>query len=216
MRIVEHCGDFKVANLIMIHIPAHLVGFYNISQVRDKGESSPAAEQAIKIDPVERGPFSYVGGYVVSQLFKRNKGKSRPQNEELQVLLQNMKSAEWNSFISARTRGGLVTPCNDLVGILEEVEVLFRNEVTKSKLVLRNIPTDKICFSTLESSTVNSLWDNIVLTPGINSGSSTTKLCLENVVKLYLNVRSFSYAKDYVVKYKIREKEVKKWHLERT
>jgi hypothetical protein len=64
---------------------------------------------------------------------------SSPQNEEIQVLLQNMKSAESNSFISARTRDGLVTPCNDLVGILEEVEVLFRNEVTKSKLVLRNI-----------------------------------------------------------------------------
>jgi hypothetical protein len=99
-----------------------------------------------------------------------------------------------------------------LVGILEEAEVLFRNEVkvSKSKLVLRNIPTDKICFSTLESPTVKSLWDNIVLSSGINSGSSTTKLCLENVVKLYLKVRSFSYAKDYVVKYKIREKEVKK------
>ena len=128
------------------------------------------------------------------------------------MLLQNLKSAESNSFISARTRGGLVTPCNDLVGILEEAEVLFRNEVkvSKSKLVLRNIPTDKICFSTLESPTVKSLWDNIVLTSGINSGSSTTKLCLENVVKLYLKVRSFSYAKDYVVKYKIRETEVKK------
>ena len=111
-----------------------------------------------------------------------------------------MKSTESNSFISARIRGGLVTPCNDLVGILEEAEVLFRNEVIKSKLVLRNIPTDKICFPTLESPTVKSLWDNVVLTSGINSGSSTKKLCLENVVKLYLEVRSFSYAKDYVVK----------------
>jgi hypothetical protein len=36
---------------------------------------------------------------------------------------------------------------------------------------------------------------------------------LENVVKLYLKVRSFSYAKDDVVKYKIREKEVKKGAL---
>ena len=140
--------------------------------MRYKGKSSPAAEQAIKLNPAECGPLSYVGGFVVSQLFKRNKGKSSPQNEELQVLLQNMKSAESNSFISARTRGGLVTPCNDLVGILEEAEVLFRNEVTKSELVLRNIPTDKICFSMLESPTVKSLWDNIVLTSGINSGSN--------------------------------------------
>ena len=62
MQIIELCGDFKVANLIMIHIPDHLVGFYNISQMRDNGEGSPAAEQAVKINPVERGPLSYVGG----------------------------------------------------------------------------------------------------------------------------------------------------------
>ena len=41
---------------------------------------------------------------------------------------------------------------------------------------------------------------------GIPSTSRTPKLCLENVIKLYLKVRS----KDYVAKYKIKEKEVKK------
>jgi hypothetical protein len=49
----------------MIHIPDHLVGFYNISQMRDKGKASPAAEQSIKVNPAERGLLSYVGGYVV-------------------------------------------------------------------------------------------------------------------------------------------------------
>ena len=44
----------------------------------------------------------------------------------------------------------------------------------------------------------------------IPSTSRTPKLCLENVIKLYLKVRSFSYTKDYVAKYKIKEKEVKK------
>ena len=186
----------------MIHIPDHLIGFYNLSQMRDEGEStSKPAQQVMQIDPAERGPLSYIGGYIVSKLFQTNKRKTGPQNEELQALLQNMKSSDQSSsFISARTRGGLVTPCDDLVGILEEAEISFRKEVTKSKLVLRNIPTENICFSTLRSPAVKSLWDNIV----------TQKLCLENVVKLYLKVRSFSYAKDYVTKYKIKEKQVNK------
>jgi hypothetical protein len=34
-------------------------------------------------------------------------------------------------------------------------------------------------------------------------------LCLENILKLYLRVRSFSYAKDYISKYKIKEKQTK-------
>ena len=208
-----NCEDFRVTNLIMIHVPDHLVGFYNVSQVADTGESksTPVAVQAMQINPAERGPLSYIGGYVVSKLFKNNKGKSRPENKELQELLHNMKcSNQSNSFISARTRGGLVTPCDDLVGILEEAEVFFRTEVDKSKLVLRNIPTAQISFLTLNSPKVKSLWDNIVVASGIPSTSSTAKLCLENVVKLYLKVRSFSHAKDYVQKYKIKEKEVRK------
>ncbi len=206
-----NCADFRVTNLIMIHVPDHLVGFYNVSQIKDKSKSTPVAAQAMQINPAERGPLSYIGGYVVSKLFKNNKGKSRPENKELQELLHNMKcSNESNSFISARTRGGLVTPCDDLVAILEEAEVLFRTEVGKSKLVLRNIPTDEILFLTLKSPKVKSLWDNIVLASGVPSTSSTPKLCLENVVKLYLKVRSFSYAKDYVEKYKIKEKEGRK------
>ena len=97
-----------------------------------------------------------------------------------------------------------------MICILEEAEVIFRNEIGKSKLVIRNIPTDKISFLTLESPKVKSLWDNIVMASGIPSTSRTPKLCLENVIKLYLKVRSFSYTKDYVAKYKIKEKEVKK------
>ena len=34
-----NCEDFRVTNLIMIHVPDHLVGFYNVSQVADTGES---------------------------------------------------------------------------------------------------------------------------------------------------------------------------------
>ena len=56
---------------------------------------------------------------------------------------------------------------------------------------------------------MKSLWENIVLSSGVDSSSATAKLCLENIVKLYLKVRSFSYAKDYIAKYKIKEKQTK-------
>ena len=91
-----------------------------------------------------------------------------------------------------------------MVATLEEGEGIFRNEIGKSKLVIRNVPADKISFLTLESPKAKSLWDNIVMASG------TQKLCLENVIKLYLKVRSFSYTKDYFAKYKIKEQQVKK------
>ena len=57
------------------------------------------------------------------------------------------------------------------------------------KDTVRNIPADIICVSTLQSPLVKSLWDNIVLDSDVEKSSSTQKLLLENIVKLYLRVR---------------------------
>ena len=209
-----NCEDYKTANLIMIHIPDHLVSFYNINRERTDrmktAETSPASQRNIQsIEQAERGPLSYVAGYVVSKLFQTSKHKSGEHKEELNALLQSMKSPDMSSFIASRTRGELVNPSGDLVGILEEAEKTFRQHVCESKLTLRNIPVETICNSTLESPKVKSLWGNIVLSAGVNTVSQTQKLCLENLIKLYLKVRSFSYARDYLNKHKIKEKKTR-------
>ena len=85
----------------------------------------------------------------------------------------------------------------------------FRSEVSKIKDTLRCVPTEFICNSILESPVVKSLWENIVLSSGVESSSATPKLCLENIINLYLKVRSFSYGKDYMAKYKIEAKQTK-------
>ncbi len=95
------------------------------------------------------------------------------------------------------------------MGIMEEAEICFRKTVGEDELVLRNIPTETICESTLSSPVVKLLWENIVLESGTNDTSPTQKLCLENIVKLYVRVRSFSYTRDYISKYKIKEKQTK-------
>ena len=84
------CEDYKAANLIMIHIPDHLVGFYNTNQARTTTAQTPHDSQKnVKgIDQTERGPLSYVAGYIVSKLFQSNKRNSGQQyNEELHQLL---------------------------------------------------------------------------------------------------------------------------------
>lgn len=215
-----NCEDYKAANLIMIHIPDKLVGFYHTecsqAELADLPETESPKQIKYSIDPVERGPLTYVAGYVVSKLFQTyvqgHKRKAVKPNEQIQSLLQNMKSTNQStsSFISARTRGGLVDPSNDLVGILEEAECLFRKELDKSKQTMRKIPTETVCNAALNSPVVKSLWDNIVLSSGVDPSCSTQKLCLENVIKLYLKVRSFSYARDFLTKYKIEQKQVKK------
>ena len=167
-------------------------------------------ETPVTLEPAERGPLSYIAGYIVSKLITKNRTKKGQSSDEIQALLNVMKSTEVaNAFIYARTRGGLICPCDDLIHIVEVAELSFRGEIDRINETLRSIPTEVICNTVLESPVVKSLWENIVLSSGVDSSSVTQKLCLENIVKLYLKVRSFSYAKDYIAKYKIKEKQTK-------
>ncbi len=155
--------------------------------------------EATQIDLAERKP-----GYVIAKLCQLSRKKHGEKSKELLTLLQSLKSKATNTYISASQ---LVTPCQDLVNIVEIAEVLFRKQVSQSNL--RNIPVEKILNLTLCSHVVKSLWDNIILSSELQPSSSTHKLCLENIIKLYLRVRSFSYAKDYITKYNIKEKQLK-------
>lgn len=171
-----------------------------------KSQQQPAIEQegVSELSEMERGPLSYIAGYVLSQL--RNKSS----NDELQLLLQSMMcpSSE-NTYIETRSRGGLVTPCNDLVQILEVAEIVFRQFTAKQSIVVKSIPCDKLCNDVLDPPLVKSLWDNILQGCGQELSKQTHKICLENIIMLYLKVRSFSYAKDYISKFKIQQKTAK-------
>ena len=118
----------------MIHVPDHLVGFANLGQVGEETLDSVD----YKIQPSEHGQLSYIVGYVVSKLNKACKGKSGEEKPELQALLRSLMVTEdeaSNEFISVRSRGGLITPCEDIVRILHEAEICFRKEVNKTDII---------------------------------------------------------------------------------
>ena len=96
----------------MIEIPDHLVGFLKISQAQEDAKNKPTSTswstKAIGISPNERGPFSYMSGYVISKLYQTSRSRKGTCDETLHVLLQSLKSDQsTNSFISARCKGGL-------------------------------------------------------------------------------------------------------------
>ena len=113
------CENHKVANLVMIHIPQHLVGFHNTSAANE--EASKKDSTQTQLDPSERGPLSYVAGYIISKLFQINRKNKEGShsNQELQALLHAIKSMETNSYISIRSIGRLVTLCSDFWKLLK-------------------------------------------------------------------------------------------------
>ena len=114
-----------------------------------------------------------------------------------------------NTYIEFHSRADLVTPCNDLVQILEVVEIVFRQFTANKPSVVDSIPCKKLCNDTLDSPLVKSLWDNILQGCGEELSKQVHKISLENIIMFYLKVRSFSYAKDYINKFRIQQKTVK-------
>ena len=74
------CVNYKAANLIMIHLPDNLVGFYDTAtnETESTGETGGIGETgdkslSSKLDPIDPS-WNYIAGYVVSKLKQAKKG----------------------------------------------------------------------------------------------------------------------------------------------
>ena len=160
----------------------------------------------VSIPPEETGPLSYLIGYVVRSLYR--KSKNCPQwhsqrNKEIQALMMSTKT-EIAEYIDSISRGGLWTPHPWVVSIAEVCELTFRNNTNADRI--SHLPAETMMNEVLSSALVKSLWDNIVQNCDTEISKECQSLCLENIIKLYIQVRCFSYAKDIINKYKISEK----------
>lgn len=119
---------------------------------------------------------------------------------------------EDDEYIHSLSRGGLWTPNDTVKQIAETTELTFRKHlnVQKLKSFYSTIPADKIVDEVLTAPAVQSLWECAQTDLDTPVSSECSKLALENFIKLYVKVRSFSYAKDIVNKYKLGQKALKK------
>ena len=134
----------------MIHVPEHLIKFSHSNQTMV--ESLPKDQESMDLSPMLGGG----GGYVIAKLYQLSRTQKAENSQELQRLLQSIKTSEPNNYISARTRGGLVTPSRGLVNILEIAEICFRKHIDQNETALRNIPIETIVDLTLSSPIVKS------------------------------------------------------------
>ena len=91
-------------------------------------------------------------------LSKLSKESAKKKNDELQTIVQSMICPDTeNTYIEARSRGGLVTPSKDLVQLLEVVENIFREFVQNRTGVAKSIPCEKLCNNALDLPLLKSL-----------------------------------------------------------
>ena len=122
--------------------------------------------------------------------------------------------SELNEYMRNIDRGGLWNPCDLLVTLIEIVEIIFRGETTKT---LTCIPTSIILKRSLDSPEVISHWDAIIHDYSTELSEECLSSCLENIVKFFITIRSYSHTRNIIEKYKILEKvEAKKKALRKT
>ena len=120
-----NCPNSHAANVIMIEIPDRLAAFF-----KQNHEARTTTACDLKLDPSERGPLSYIAGYIVSKLYQKSRKNKSKCEDELNTLLQSLKSTESdNNYILARSRGGLVAPNHHLMGIVEEAERFYAGKI---------------------------------------------------------------------------------------
>lgn len=147
-------------------------------------------------------------------MYKKSKNSrhwNSPRSLELQGLLRSVKieDAEQDEYVHSLSRGGLWAPNENVKGIAESAEVTFRKHLSYGKTVMASIPVNEIVDEILMQPVVLSLWENITTGLDFNISSECSKLALENFVKLFVKVRSFSHAKDIVSHHKIKQKQLK-------
>ena len=200
----------SLCKVIVLHLGDKLLAF-----------SKPSSSQScveISLKDAERGPLNYLGGYILRNLYRKHLSKASKktkicqEKEEFMALLDslhvNETVAKDTAFISAKDRGGLWYPKEYLTDIFVTAEIQFR--VHTGKEVCHKICVDKIVDILLQNPVLRSKWNMLVEECACEITRGRSIIFLDQILSLFIKIRSFSYAKDIVQKYKIQQKATKK------
>ena len=153
------------------------------------------------------GGLQYLTGYVVTSLINKIKSKKHHGNSELnkQMLLvlqaRKIHDTSEQKLIACQARGGLTgvnVECQKTFIISKQT---FRAYTPAHRLNI--IENEKIIKSLLENIKVISHLNSFVDRSSSKKLNEEVKLnVLEQMRKLYIRIRSFSYAKDFICKQK--------------
>ena len=111
------------------------------------------------------------------------------------------------AFICARDRGGLWYPKKYLTDIFVAAQLQFRVHTGK---VCHKICVDKIVDILLQKPVLRSKWNMLAEECGCEITKGRSIIFLDQILSLFIKIRSFSCVKDIVQKYKIQQKATKK------
>ena len=161
-----------------------------------------AHEEPTPISEKEIGGLQYLAGYVVKKLLKRVKNSIKYQSTENQAIIAVLSNAittdiSNQKLIETQNRGGLTGVVEEFQQIFMQAEMKFRIETARCHL--RQINTRKMTSELLVDSDIVRFYNGVVDNSDAKWIDAEVKTnLLENMLKLYLHVRAFSFTRDMV------------------
>ena len=163
------------------------------------------------ISETERAGLQYLGGYVLHNLYKKHAKTGTVESQQAMAILKAGKldciDDPKQKLISSLNRGGLWSITEPAQNIFVKAEHYFRQ--LAPKVALQGIEIIAITLKATSDSDVLSNYGLIITDAEIKPSSHVIKDVLHGIITLYVRVRSFSFARDVIEKYKIRMKQTK-------
>ena len=183
---------------------------------KEKG-AVDASEMEVKLSlsDKEMAGLQYIGGYVLHNLHNKHVNSKNWKSTESQQSISILKAGKvedptvkkTQKLISSLNRGGLWAITKRAQTIFLRTEYYFR--MLTSKPGLQRIDIASITSKSTHDGEVVSAYNAMVFESELVTDDYVGKDVLQNIVDLYVRVRSFSFAKDIIQKHKMKGKQLK-------
>ena len=193
--------NLSSVTLLLTKLCTSLVGHHS----RKDENSSPPISTSRNISERETNGLQYLGGYVLRNVhfeMKKSKEGFKSSLAALSVFKNENKPTD-HKLVSALDRNGLWYISEEFQNILLLAEKTFCFEVRNRKS-LRLINQDLICSKIVENTAVYNIFQNSLDNADVVITDGESKDLLYALLKLFVRVRSFNFAKDIVQATKLK------------
>ena len=164
---------------------------------------------AAELNDKQKAGLQYIGGYVLQNLFKKHCGVNSDESQQAMAILKAGKvdSGASQKLVSSLNRGGLWPITLPAEKIFLKTENYFRQST--GYVGLHKIDIVSITLKSSMDSDVLANYDLIVSEAECKPDIHVRKDVLHDILSLYVRVRSFSYSRDTVQRYRIKAKQNK-------
>ena len=204
--------DITSTNILMSEVANHILIYLSDINI---DTTAGSLEVMSSITEKETKCLQYISGYIVHKLhnkFRFSKSSSNDYNRQCVAILQACKvdSDNTQTLVNARDRGGLWRVNKNMQALFLKSECIFRSKTAKFSV---KVICSDIVKNMLENCTITSNFKTVCYDIDPKVDSEISMNLLEQILTLFVRIRTFSFAKDVREKHKAAKKSSKKRSL---